>query len=68
MKQGTASTSKMGSTKIEPRSQAVNPAAVADIGIHNVRTKSIPMYEGRGLKAPMVGTTTHHCGSQGRHK
>lgn len=68
MKQGQASSSKMGSTKVEPSSMAVNPAAVAELGVHQVRTTSLPMYEGRGLEAPMAGTETHHCGSQGKHK
>lgn len=68
MKQGQAQTSRMGATKVEPRSQAVNPEAVSEIGQQVVRTHSIPMYEGRGLEAPMVGTTVHHCGSQGKHK
>jgi hypothetical protein len=68
MKQGQASTSTVGSTKREPISNAVNPAAAAEIGVHEVRATSLPLYEGRGLEAPMQGTTIHHCGSQGRHK
>jgi hypothetical protein len=67
MKQGRAQTSIVGSTKVEPKSQGVNPACVAEIGIQTVRTTSIPMYEGRGLEAPMVSETTHKCGSQGKH-
>lgn len=72
MKQGKASHSGMGSTKIEPRSHAVPPAYPArlgtmqgnhsDSGTH--RVQKIPMYAGRGLKAPMVGTTIHKKGSQ----
>ena len=50
MKQGQASHSGTASTKVEPKSKAVNPEAVADIGIQQVRYKSTPMYEGRGLK------------------
>lgn len=68
MKQGQASTSSMGSTKREPIAHAVSPAAVSEIGIHQVRGTSLPLYEGRGLEAPMVGTTVHECGSQGKHK
>lgn len=68
MQQGKAQTSRMGSTKTEPVSKAVNPAAVAEMGIHEVRHTSVPLYEGRGLKAPMVGTDIHHCGSQGKYK
>lgn len=77
MKQGKATTSKMGSTKTEPRSHAVPPAYAAGIGIkqgnhaadggHTVRHTSVPMYEGRGLKAPSVGTTSYTKGSQGKH-
>lgn len=67
MKQGRATTSLVGSTKVEPVSKAVNPAYVAELGIDESRIKSIPMYEGRGLKAPMVSETSHHCGSQGKH-
>ncbi len=68
MKQGTASSSRSGSTKTEPRSHAINPAAVADIGIQQVRTRSIPFSTGPGLSAPMAGTDTHPHGSQGKHK
>ena len=67
MKQGRATHSSMASTKVEPVSKAVNPAAVADIGVSQHYAKGngpIPLYEGRGLKAPMVGTTTHKAGSQ----
>lgn len=67
MTQGRGMTSKMGSTKVEPNSKAVNVEAVAEIGIHEVRAKSAPMYEGRGLEAPKVGTTIHNNGSQGKH-
>lgn len=68
MKQGQAQSSHSGSTKTEPRSRAVNPAAVAELGIIESRVNSLPLYEGRGLEAPMRGTTIHHCGSQGKHK
>lgn len=67
MKQGRATTSFVGSTKTEPVSHAVNPAAVSEIGIHEVRHTSLPLYEGRGLQAPMVSETTHKSGSQGKH-
>jgi hypothetical protein len=68
MTQGKASTSGMGSTKREPIAHAVSPAAVSEIGIHQVRGTSLPLYEGRGLEAPMVGTTHYEHGSQGKHK
>lgn len=67
MKQGRATTSSVGSTKVEPTSHAVNPSYAAELGIDESRTRSISMYEGRGLKAPMVGETTHKSGSQGKH-
>ena len=50
---------------------AISPAAVADIGIQQRYAPGngpIPIHEGRGLKAPMVGMTTHKAGSQGHHK
>lgn len=68
MKQGQASTSGMGSTKREPIAHAVSVPAVSEIGVHQVRHTSIPIYEGRGLEAPMQGTTSHPTGSQGKHK
>lgn len=54
--------------KVEPTSNIVNVAAVSEIGIHQVRATSLPLYEGRGLEAPMQGTTSHPTGSQGKHK
>lgn len=74
-KQGRATHSNVASTKVEPVSRAVPPAYPADLGImkgnHSekgtVNVTKVPMYEGRGLKAPMVGTTAHKSGSQGRH-
>ena len=67
MKQGQASHSGSASTKVEPNPRAISPEAVANIGLQKVYYKPIPIYEGRGLKAPMAGTQTHECGSQGRH-
>jgi hypothetical protein len=66
MKQGMSKTTIAG-TKTEPVSQGVNPGAVADIGLQKVRTTSRPMYEGRGLEAPMVGSTSHKSGTQGKY-
>lgn len=68
MKQGQASHSLIGSTKVEPKARAVNPEAVSEMGTQVVRHSSVPLYEGRGLEAPMTGTTIHHNGSQGKHK
>lgn len=67
-KQGQATSSGMGSTKREPIAHAVNVAAVSEIGIHQVRGTSLPLYEGRGLEAPMQGCTSYATGSQGKHK
>ncbi len=67
MKQGTGNSTNSG-TKREPIAHAVSPAAVSEIGIHQVRGTSLPLYEGRGLEAPMQGTTIHETGSQGKHK
>jgi hypothetical protein len=68
MKQGRADSSKMASTKVEPTPHAVSPGHVARMGqAQYPGAKTGPLYEGRGLKAPMVGQTNHKSGSQGRH-
>ena len=70
MKQGRASHSSTGATKQEPTSHAVNVEAVAEMGARETRigrAQSLPLYEGRGLQAPMRGTTAHKSGSQGKH-
>lgn len=67
MKQGTGN-SRPGDQKREPIAHAVSVAAVSEIGIQQVRNNSLPLYEGRGLEAPMVGTDTHPTGSQGKYK
>lgn len=66
MKQGTGRTTDTAH-KVEPKSAAINPGAVGGIGLQEVRTKHISIYEGRGLEAPMVGCTNHKSGSQGKH-
>ena len=79
MTQGRATHSSSGATKVEPKSHAVSPAAVSQLGIKqgnhasdtgtgHVNVNLPPLYEGRGLQAPMVGTTCHPAGSQGKHK
>lgn len=68
MKQGQANPNGAAGQKREPIAHAVCPAAVADIGIQQVRSTSLPLYEGRGLEAPMQGSTTYESGSQGKHK
>lgn len=67
MKQGRATSSSMGSTKVEPNSRGVSVDAVADIGVQHIDLRPEPLYEGRGLEAPKAKTTIHHCGSQGKH-
>lgn len=67
MRQGQATTSIVGSTKVEPRSNAVSIVAVSEMGIHEVPASTV-LYKGRGLEAPMVGTTQYEHGSQGKHK
>ncbi len=66
MKQGQASSSRAASTKVEPSSKAINPSKVAMIGVHQVVTRAPPDL-GRGYHAPMAGSSTHKCGSQGKH-
>lgn len=66
-KQGRATSSRVGDTKVEPNSKAVNVEYVANCGIQQVTRDPVPMYEGRGLSAPMVSQTTHAKGSQGKH-
>ena len=53
--------------KQEPKSRAVNPAAVSEIGIHQVRCKTVTMYEGKGYKAPGISSSVHKSGTQGKH-
>lgn len=68
MKQGSGRTTD-SARKVEPKSMGINPGAVSQIGNHVGPPRAIePMHEGRGLKAPMVGTTQHHTGSQGKHR
>lgn len=67
MKQGTANNTN-AQQKREPITHAVNPCAAANIGVSQVYTRSEPLYEGRGYEAPMAGTDTHPCGSQGKHR
>ena len=67
MTQGKASSSHSGSTKVEPKSHAVNVEAVSTMGVQH-HYNSVPLYAGRGLQAPHVGDTSHPSGSQGKHK
>lgn len=67
MKQGTGNNSDSG-RKTDPAPNATSVAAVSEIGIHQVRGTSLPLYSGRGLEAPMNGSTSYEHGSQGKHK
>lgn len=67
MKQGTAN-SKTGNQKSEPIAHAVSPGAASEIGVQQIRTTSLPLYEGRGLEAPTQSITSHRTGSQGKHE
>ena len=66
MKQGSGKSSDSG-RKVEPKSKAVGIAYVSELGIHQVRTRSAPMYEGRGYEAPKTVGSNHPRGSQGKH-
>jgi len=69
MKQGRAVRDTVAGAKTEPVSKAVNPHYPGDVGIQMIRTNggSTPMYEGRGLKAPMVSQKSSNKGSQGKY-
>jgi len=76
MKQGQASSSGSGSRKIEPRSTAINPGGADNLGqakgSHatdrgDFTPRITSLDAGRGYSAPGIGTTTHKCGSQGKH-
>jgi hypothetical protein len=47
-------------------SKAVSESYVSQLGGQYVNYTQIPMYEGRGLKAPMVSQKSHKAGSQGK--
>jgi hypothetical protein len=73
MTQGRATTSKMGSTKVEPQTRVVPPAYAGRIGLQQgnhatdagtINVQHIPMYEGRGLSAPTAKCTSYPKGSQ----
>lgn len=77
MKQGRASRDVMESTKVEPRSRAVNPGAAGQIGVAlgnhvtDKRTSSTykgeELYPGKGFQAPGVKSQSRNRGSQGRY-
>ena len=65
MKQGTGKSSDAG-RMVQPKPKAVSLAHVSEMGIHQVRTKSTTLYEGRGYEAPMAKPSQHPRGSQGK--
>lgn len=75
MKQGRADSSGPRDQKIEPRSQAINPGGVSQIGtsIGNHSDKGTSNYAGesldagRGYHAPGIGSKSHKGGSQGSY-
>lgn len=75
MKQGQAQTDRPGSQKVEPRSTAINPGGVSQIGtsIGNHSDKGTSDYRGepidggRGYMAPSIGGKNHKSGSQGSY-
>jgi len=67
MKQTPGYSTTLGGVKTEPQPNAVSVRAVSEIGVHQVPSSQV-LYQGRGLEAPMVGSTTHEHGSQGKHK
>lgn len=69
MKQGRASSSGMKATKVEPKSQAVCPAAADQLGqAMGSRYAAESLFEGHGYQAPKgAGHQVHKCGSQGKH-
>ena len=73
--QGRADRSGPGGQKINPRSQAIDPGGVSQIGTsignHTERGdtdyRGEPINGGRGYRAPGIGTKTHNSGSQGSY-
>lgn len=69
MKQGSGNNSN-GGRKTDPSPNAVSPAAVSEIGSHQVHVNGSgpQLYSGRGFEAPMGSCTSHEHGSQGKWK
>lgn len=65
MKQGQAGSNSY-EPKREPIPHKVSEGAVSQIGTQ--AQNSIDLYKGRGYEAPKANVTTHHCGSQGKHR
>jgi hypothetical protein len=68
MKQGRATSNKSAGTQPTPVSRGVNVEHAASIGLKHIRTVNLPMYEGRGIEAPMQHEESYESGSQGKYK
>lgn len=74
MKQGTGNR-QAGDQKVEPRSTAINPGGVGNIGLAqgshaeegDFTPRITPMNAGRGFLAPGIATTSNKSGSQGKY-
>ena len=64
MRQGSGKTTIAG--KSSSSGQNFTPEYAASLGTHQVRTRPIQVYEGRGIEAPRATTTVHKSGSQSR--
>lgn len=76
MRQGRADSSGPRGQKVEPRSTAVNPGGVANIGSaqgnhttdnDGFKPNITPVDAGRGYSAPPIGGRCHKGGSQGKY-
>lgn len=67
--QGRADRNTNAGHKVEPKSHAINPGGVDQLG-EKVAVKSAfeSLHQGRGYSAPRAGHTVHPSGSQGRHR
>lgn len=66
MKQGTGNNTNSG-RKVEPISKGISMDHVANIGVQVVRTRAAPPCCTEGYKAPMMSSSNHKSGSQGKH-
>lgn len=68
MRQGEATSSRMGATKPDQMSTKINPGGVGQIGIAQGVERAVePIVMGKGAQAPAMNScTSHACGSQGR--
>ena len=67
MKQGSATSSRMGATKPDTLTTQVNPGYASQIGQAIGPARAIePMIMGKGVQAPPMTVTSHHTGSQGK--